>query len=56
MKKVWTEAKALKALGLNVTVEGKVIKAKEGLFGLTACGACDFLVNHCKYTYVNVMK
>lgn len=53
MKRTWNEQVAVRALGNKVTIKGKIINANNGLQGLTACSACDFLVNHCGYKYLS---
>ena len=47
----WTENTAVSFLNKNgAEVRGKVVLSNNGLKGLTACSALDFLVNHCGYT------
>ena len=46
----FTEAKALSVLSKNgVEVRSKVIIAKNGVKGLQACSAMDYLSNYCGY-------
>jgi len=50
MKRKWEESTAvayLKSKGIEIT--NKKIIAKNGLGGLTACSARDYLVNYCNY-------
>ena len=46
-----TEAKALSILSKNggIEVRSKVVIAKNGVKGLSACSAMDFLSNYCGY-------
>lgn len=50
MKHTWTQQTAMAALKGNVEIKERVIIVRGGLSGLTACGAVDYLKNHCGYT------
>lgn len=47
----FTESQALSILSKNggIEVRSKVIIAKNGVKGLTACAAMDYLSNYCGY-------
>jgi len=48
--KNYTETKALQIVtSSGGRVDGKLIIVEEGLTGLRACGAMDYLVNKCGY-------
>jgi hypothetical protein len=48
--KDYTESKALQIVSASgARVDSKVVIVEEGLSGLKACGALDFLVNKCGY-------
>lgn len=50
MKKDLTETKALQIItSAGGRADGKLIIVEEGLTGLKACGALDYLVNKCGY-------
>lgn len=50
MKKRLSESKAITILNKNgAEIKNKVIIAKEGVKGLTACSAIDYLCNFCGY-------
>ena len=45
-----TESKAVSILTANGgEVRGKIVTSKNGLKGLSACSALDYLCNHCNY-------
>lgn len=51
----WTLEKAIKVVGSckDVTIDGALILAKEGLTGLTACSALSYLTKVHKYLYIS---
>ena len=51
MRRRWTENGAISMLNANgAEVKKKFIVIRNGLKGLSACSALDFLKNHCGYT------
>lgn len=53
MKRQWNEQTALKAVNIQgVEINGKrIVKNKGYSFGLTACGALDYLRNNHGYSF-----
>jgi len=52
MSKKWTKEEALSYLNANgAGIKGRVITFSNGLNGLIACSAVDYLVNYCDYIY-----